>query len=287
VVRIDQAARILRVLEQLEPYLDAETYARVQDEVIGTCTDGSSDRVLARVLRDLVDTYRPVDSEKLEKAQHRNRGLYERASTGGTTEFVWRLDPEGAAFVQAAIGPLAKPVPDADGPDPRSPQQRRSDALLVIVQRGMTSPGAAPSTSNAKVFITLSLAQLVGELAGLGCTLTGDQLTAATVRRLACQADLVPVVLGTHGEVLDLGHSARLASPAQRAALWLEEPECTYQGCTMPNQWCVAHHAIWWSRGGPTDHDNLHLLCPRHHTKVHEQDLHYVTDPDGATAWRY
>jgi hypothetical protein len=286
-VRVDQAARVLRVLEQIQPYLDPDSYTACQDDLITTCTGGASDRVLRRVLRDLVDEHKPVDSDELEKAQKRNRGLYERTSTGGTTEFVWRLDPEGAAFVRAAIGPLAKPVPDEDGPDPRSPQQRRSDALMAIVQRGMTSPGAAPTTNNAKVFITLSLQQLVGELSGLGCTLTGEQLTAAAVRRLACQADLVPVVLDTAGHVLDLGHTARLASPAQRAALWLEEPECTYQGCTMPGQWCIAHHAIWWSRGGATDHDNLHLLCPRHHTKVHEHDLHYVKDPDGTPAWRY
>jgi hypothetical protein len=211
--------------------------------------------------------------------------LSERAVAGGLAEFVWRLDSEGAAFVRAAIGPLAKPAPDGDGPDPRSPQQRRSDALMAIVQRGMTSPGQAATTGNAKVVITISWEQLVGELRGLGRTMTGEQLSVRAVRRLACQADLIPTLLGSDGEVLDMGRQVRLATPAQRRALWLTQKGCTYQGCSMPAQWCAAHHGVWWSRDGDTDLDNLYLLCPRHHTIVHDRDLRPV-EHDGHYGWQ-
>jgi hypothetical protein len=57
----------------------------------------------------------------------------------------------------------------------------------------------------------------------------------------------------------------------------------------MPAQWCAAHHGVWWSRGGPTDHDNLYLLCPRHHTRVHDLDLKPVRTgdaADGELAWQ-
>ena len=150
----------------------------------------------------------------------------------------------------------------------------------------MGSPGAAPTTTRAKVVITFSYDQLTDQVSGLGRTLTGEQLTGRTIRRIACEADLIPAVLSSEGEVLDLGRRTRLATPAQRLALWLEEKGCTYQGCSMPAQWCDAHHATWWSRGGPTDHDNLHLLCARHHTRVHDGDLSPVERPDGTLHWQ-
>jgi hypothetical protein len=288
-VPVRRADRVLRALEQIEPFLTFEQYVADQEIILPVAMTGT-DRELRQVLRHLVECARPEqDSDDFEKAQRRGRGMYERAVAGDLTEFVLRLDPEGAAFVRAAVDPLAKPAPDGDGPDPRSPQQRRADAFLMILKRGMESPGQAGTTSNAKVIVTLSWEQLVGQLRGLGRTMTGDQLTPATVRRLACEADLIPVLLGTDGEVLDMGHRARLATPAQRRALWLEQQGCTYQGCSMPAQWCAAHHGVWWSRGGPTDHDNLYLLCPRHHTRVHDLDLKPVRTgdaADGELAWQ-
>jgi hypothetical protein len=285
-VPVRKADRVLRALEQIEPFLAFEEYVADQAVILPVAMTGT-DRELRQVLRHLVECARPgQDSDDFERAQRRGRGMYERAVAGDLTEFVVRLDPEGAAFVRAAVDPLAKPAPDGDGPDLRSPQQRRADAFLMILQRGMSSPGQAGTTSNAKVVITVSWEQLIGDLRGLGRTMTGDQLTAATVRRLACEADLIPVLLGTDSEVLDMGHRARLATPAQRRALWLEQQGCTYQGCSMPAQWCAAHHGIWWSRGGPTDHDNLYLLCPRHHTRVHDLDLKPHRHDDGTFAWQ-
>jgi len=130
-----------------------------------------------------------------------------------------------------------------------------------------------PTSAKAKVVLTLSWEQLVGELRGLGRTLTDEQLTPATIRRLACEADLVPAVLATDGQLLDLGRTTRLATPAQRQALWLRDGGCTYPGCSIPATWCDAHHVRHWSRGGPTDLSNLALLCGRHHTVVHDRDL--------------
>lgn len=108
---------------------------------------------------------------------------------------------------------------------------------------------------------------------GAGHTFTGQTLTAGQVRRMACDADIIPVVLGTESEVVDMGRESRLATPGQLKKLWLRDYECTYPGCSVPNTWCDAHHVDWWSRNGRTDIDNLALLCGRHHTIVHERDL--------------
>ena len=104
-----------------------------------------------------------------------------------------------------------------------------------------------------------------------GSDLTGDQITAAEARRLACNAAIVPAVLGGASEVLDLGRSRRLHSPAQRRALKLRDRTCRAEGCDIPAAWCEAHHAGQpWSRGGRTDLDEGALLCHHHHQRAHD-----------------
>src|SRR5699024_824611 len=67
----------------------------------------------------------------------------------------------------------------------------------------------------------------------------------------------------------------------QHRALWLRDKQCTFPGCTIPPQWCDAHHVDHWVNGGPTDLSNGALLCQRHHTYVHTHDLTAtVTDTD-------
>ena len=74
---------------------------------------------------------------------------------------------------------------------------------------------------------------------GYAATSTGDRLTAEP--RLACQAN-TPGRLGGKGEVLDLGRTTRLFTPAQRKALELRHQQCTTEGCDIPATWCEAHH---------------------------------------------
>jgi 5-methylcytosine-specific restriction protein A len=69
--------------------------------------------------------------------------------------------------------------------------------------------------------------------------------------------------------VLALGRSRRLATAAQLRAVIARDRGCIVPGCTLPPGRCDAHHVIWWRHGGPTDVDNLAMLCARHHTCVH------------------
>ena len=118
---------------------------------------------------------------------------------------------------------------------------------------------------------------------GCGITATGEVLSAETVRRMACSAGILPLVLDGRGHPLDLGRTRRLFSPAQRLLLWRRDRHCTYPGCSIPATWCDAHHPTWWSRGGTTDLTNAALLCRRHHTLVHERGLTATIDDTGVT----
>ena len=86
---------------------------------------------------------------------------------------------------------------------------------------------------------------------------------------LACDAQIIPAVLGAHGELLDLGHAKRLVTPAMATAIELRDAHCSYPGCTIPAAWTDKHHIIPWSRRGPTCLENMTALCRHHHTVVH------------------
>jgi hypothetical protein len=108
--------------------------------------------------------------------------------------------------------------------------------------------------------------------AGTAGLSTGGRLSATEVRRMACTANILPGVLGGAGEILDLGRSRRLFSPAQRKALAIRDRRCRAEDCDIPAAWCEAHHARDpWSKGGRTDLADGLLLCSFHHHRAHDK----------------
>jgi hypothetical protein len=208
-------------------------------------------------------------------------------SDGDLTEYRMAMTPEQASRLEAAIGPMSRPSPNPDTgeADRRSAGQRRVEALDAVltgaaaVDAAAREPGGAPTV----VHVTMTLADLLAGLSGAqdgqgrGCVMGSrarqTMLAPSTVRQLACDADLVPVVLGADGEVVDLGRATRLFSRGQRRMLWHRDGQCTFPGCDAPAAWTQAHHIVHWSSGGPSDLSNAALLCQRHHTQVHEQRL--------------
>jgi hypothetical protein len=93
-------------------------------------------------------------------------------------------------------------------------------------------------------------------------------ISAGTARRLAAEAEIIPMVLGGDSEVLDLGGSRRLFTRAQRLALAERDDGCAW--CTRPASYTEAHHIEWWkAHAGPTDLANGILLCSGHHHLLH------------------
>jgi len=108
---------------------------------------------------------------------------------------------------------------------------------------------------------------------GSQATLT-DRLRAAARR-------LPPVLGGAPSQPLDVGRTTRVVQPAQRVALAVRDGGCVFPGCDRPLSWCEAHHLVHWLDGGPTDLDNLVLVCRAHHRAVHEGGWRLVRQPDG------
>ncbi|HEX8971093.1 DUF222 domain-containing protein, partial [Oryzihumus sp.] len=159
-------------------------------------------------------------------------------SDDGMVEYSLRLDPEGASVLEAAIGPLSAPNPVDGVSDLRSSDQRRGDALVQALRRSAAAGGDALAQTKAQLFVTMNYQDL-RDACGSGTVLgSGTLLAPETVRRVACDAALIPVVLDTQGEVLDLGRSRRLFTPAQLRYLCLRDGGCTIPGCNAPPWWC-------------------------------------------------
>jgi hypothetical protein len=101
----------------------------------------------------------------------------------------------------------------------------------------------------------------------------GTKLTANQIRRMACEADIIPMVLNDHGVPLDFGRTARFGTYRQRLALQALHPTCAAEGCDVDFDWCEIHHLKPWEKGGLTNLNNLVPLCTYHHHWVHECGL--------------
>ncbi|MBO1754871.1 HNH endonuclease signature motif containing protein [Allobranchiibius sp. CTAmp26] len=211
----------------------------------------------------------------------------------------------GDAHAPLETGPT---VPERDL---RTPAKRRADALVRLVDTAAgVLDGTAPRPvgefgGTAKILITLDYNTLhaglrkagrLGQhgstdggsdptyLPGIGHTTDGDYLDAGTLRRLACDADLIPAVLGTDSEPLDVGRAKRLFTGGLRTAIIHRDQHCTFPGCDRPPDWCDAHHVRPWWAGGETTLTNAALLCARHHTIVH-RDLLTATVTNVGVTW--
>ncbi|WP_460475714.1 HNH endonuclease signature motif containing protein [Brachybacterium huguangmaarense] len=155
-------------------------------------------------------------------------------------------------------------------PQPR--RQRGADAVVGFAQDGPTGP-PTPAGNVPAGTPTAPGSVPAGTLPQRCGVVDGGRLEALTAERLACTGKVALIVTSAAGEVLHLGRTRRLASPAQRRALRLQQRTCQFPGCHQTRH-LDAHHITPWSRGGATDLDGLALLCRRHHVLVHEGGLH-------------
>ncbi len=116
---------------------------------------------------------------------------------------------------------------------------------------------------------------------GAGVLDTGGRVSPGELRRLSCNAGIVPAVLGSASEVLDLGRTVRVHTRPQRTAIALRDNGCRAEGCDRPPAWCEAHHRNPWSQGGKTTVEDGLLLCPFHHRRVHDSRYRDQVLPTG------
>jgi Domain of unknown function (DUF222)/HNH endonuclease len=274
---------LLRITPAEEPALVDKVEAILVDEARRfepTILRQLGERVLAHINPGWADARLRGRLAREEKQARQRRGLTPSSDGLGGTRISGVLDAEGAAIVGAAIEPLAKPVRGEDGPDLRTPAARRGDALvdvcrLALAAGGLPDNGGQPPQLNVTVDVD-ALRQGVA----ISALDTGQRLSPATTRRLACAAQVLPVVLNGHGVPIDVGRSRRPYTAAARVAILLRDGGCAFPGCDRPPRWTDVHHIVAWQHGGATDRDNGVALCGHHHRLVHTSAWTVQLGPD-------
>jgi hypothetical protein len=227
--------------------------------------DADSLRLIGRKLRHTVD---PEGALAQALRDHARRRLTVSQSFDGVFSVDGLLDAEGGALLRTALDALSAPLPN----DERTAVQRRADALVELAVRQLNG-GDLPSSGGVRphLLITVSGDGVSGTSDAAPAALLGvGAIPAATLERLACDADLSEIVVSTSGEALDVGRARRTAPPQMRRALVSRFGGCSWPGCDRPPEWTESHHVEPWSSGGHTKVDNLVLLCRVHHRYVHE-----------------
>jgi hypothetical protein len=174
---------------------------------------------------------------------------------------------EGAGAGSAAAdgeAPASGPVMD----ETRTLPQLRADALADLCRHALGCDRSTLPLETTTVVVRVPLEALTSGIGVAEIDGIVQPVDAGTARRMAAGAEIIPVVLGTDSEVLDVGRAARSFTRAQRLALYERDGGCA--SCGLPGAYTEAHHLLWWSRGGPTDVCNGILLCTACHHRVHD-----------------
>ncbi|WP_328380959.1 HNH endonuclease [Micromonospora zamorensis] len=284
-ITLDQA----RVIADTITTVHTSAGAQAADKAVGVLTEwaGQFDptllrklgtRILDHVAPDIADAAAQAALEADARRANRDRHVTMSTLTDGRLRLTGILDSETAGLLRAAIDPLTAP----SGPDDqRCAGQRRHDALADLCRLSLRT-GELPEHGGdpAQIVVTTSYDALAGQL-GAATLDIGLHLTPETVRRLACDAAILPAVLNSTGQPLDLGRQRRLITGPLRRALVLRDGGCAFPGCDRPPRWCDAHHIRHWADGGDTNLDNAVLLCGHHHRHLHHNDWTVRLTGDG------
>jgi hypothetical protein len=289
----DQAEVIIAAVDALPADLvDEDVRVEAQATLIAEATrfDARGLRILGRRILDVVAP---------EIGEAHEARLLEQEEREAEAAAVFRMSDDGhgrahgrfsiptgyAEMLRKALLALAAPKHrasvDGHAPAPGRPSAHRMGAALCEYIAGYPAdrlPNAGGV--NATVVVTMPLDTLLGGLKAAQLD-TGTRISPGLSRRWACEAGVIPAVLGSQSQVFDLGRKTRFATTGQRIALTIQQGGCTAEGCDWPPGMCHVHHDQPWSRGGRTDLKDLRLLCPHHHARAHDPTYTLTKLPDG------
>ena len=282
--------------DDLDPTLITEAERHLLD--LAAHHDAKALRVLGKRILDVIapEVGEEQERQKLEAEERRAREQcrFTMSDDGhGTTHGRFALPTAQAAMLKKQLMALAAPKhraatgqPGVDEHGDRLARPHRMGlAFAEWIERRSASEQAMPAKAGglaATVVVTMTLAQLLGESNAAAVLDTGEHITASQARRLACEAGIIPAVLGGAGQPLDLGRKARFHTEPQRTAIALRDRACTAQGCDAPPGLCHVHHDHPWSAGGATSVATGRLLCPHHHARAHDPTYTTTIHPNNS-----
>lgn len=277
VVSEDQAKGIIKGLLKAPAALTMSGHEQRQEEMLGFAAefDPKSLEVLASRMAELTDPEAADDAEASRLEREARQAQAARSLTVVP-------DHRGSMLIRGQV-PLADGevllaqlracMPSRESYERESlvpaPNVRMADALIRLTTIAANA-GELPAVGGDRphAMITLDVETLKTSLGRITSITTGEQLSPGDARRLACEAEIIPVALGTASQPLDVGRSTRWFTGAVGKALLLRDQGCVFPDCDAPASACHRHHIIPWWNGGTTSLSNGVMICPYHHRLV-------------------
>jgi len=220
--------------------------------------------------------------------QRRETFFKMRNEADGCLSVSGKFDPISASILKSKIGRLVesmfhsgdKEVPVEVMPWIEPNDHRQAQALIALVNGASEAASDVPARAEIVIHVDLETLRSGLHAGGTCRTALGADLPVETVRRLACEAEILPVVLDGRSVPIDVGRSKRLATVHQRRALEAIHPTCAIPDCEVIFDHCNVHHIEYWENGGATDLNNMVPLCSRHHHAAHEGGWKLKLDPE-------
>jgi len=310
-ISLEAASAVTTMLERVSMRSDPDRVQIVEHALVDLAVRVPLE-TLMRGVREAEARLDPDGVEPREDELRMERSLTVREDRRGVVHLHARLDPESAAPVKAAIEALVgdalrrrRPGEAAGGPDGtgigadelrtggatmgvgeprpvvedhRTIPQIQADALAALARHTLGCTQTLTPLAKTTVVVRVDLDTLVNELGHASIDGLEQPISAATARRMAADAEIIPAVLGGESLPLDLGRAARLFTKAQRLALGERDGGCA--SCGQNIGYVEAHHIDWWERdAGPTDLSNGVLLCSFCHHMIHRDGWRIHADP--------
>ncbi|MEX2457359.1 MAG: DUF222 domain-containing protein [Actinomycetota bacterium] len=213
--------------------------------------------------------HRVEDPAGAAKRRHEARRVHYGRTLDGMVRLDGMLDTEAGQVLITAV----RAVVDSEGSrgEVRTHAQRRADALEHLCRSYLGSRDR-PRVGGERPVVTVTVdASVLSRGSGPGGLPDAGPVPAEIVRRMACDASVVRMVMSGDSEPLDVGRKTRVVPAGLRRAVEVRDRHCRFPGCDRPPAWSDVHHVVHWADGGPTSLANLLLLCWAHHRAVHQE----------------
>ncbi|QOT22093.1 HNH endonuclease signature motif containing protein [Paenarthrobacter sp. YJN-D] len=297
------ATIISTALDKAQHFTDPDTLTGMEHALTTTATQSDPDFVTTMANRwiDHIDHNGPEPTEEALRhvqgaflRRRRRHGLH-HLEIFATTEQYETLTTAMNAATNPRLTNTTNSQTGTTGPqlDRRSRAQKLLDGLIGACAVAMTT-GKLPSNGGLRPQLTVTIDHhdLFQQLTHTTTSATEETNTTSqprlrntvstgtatftgpihpnTIRKIACDADILPVLLGTDSQILDIGRTTRIFPPHIRKAITARGGGCAFPDCTLPAPWCEAHHITYWSQGGTTGTNNATLPCSHHHL-IHKE----------------
>ena len=294
-IRFATAKRLVSVARRLEslPHL-FESFA---------CGDLSLDQVDAISMMANPETEQGLIEEALGWSNHQldRRARQSDPPTGDDERTVWErrrlvrqwnldaselrfwgnLPGDAGQILDTAVQDGLQRIPENPETGVFDPVETRAADVLVELAATTGDQSAPP-----QVTIHTDLEALTSQLPSISELASGALVANETARRLCCDAVVETVIHDRDNITIGVGRNSRTVPGwLRRQVEYRDGYRCRWVGCGA-RHWLQVHHVIHWADRGPTNLDNLVLLCGYHHRFLHHHGWTITNTGNGRFVFR-